>query len=1023
MRDITKKILTFGSLFVAVGLSVAALTISIIAPKGKQGIPGIQGPQGEQGEAGPQGPQGEQGEQGEVGPQGPQGEQGEQGPVGPQGPQGETGPQGPQGETGPQGPQGEQGQQGQQGEQGPQGEIGPQGPQGADGVHVTSIVKTSTEGNIDTYTITFSDNTTATFTVTNGENGVSVTSIEYTSSVNLTDVYTINYSNGSTSTFSVTNGNGISNITKTSSEGLIDTYTITFTNGGTYSYTISNGKDGLTPYIGDNGHWWIGDEDTGVLVDWTKENDIPLTVYSNGLTYEVKTIGNNHGYVVTGWDEDCFRNYVEFDLGIDDVDSYLTDGVLDNASLVIPNVIGYVPVIGIMSTAHLDFGKVTISKNTAYLGNSAFYNCSHLHTIDFNGAAFSQIPYRAFKGTNIKSILLPDSVNALGDYAFSDVPLKYVNLANITKFGSHSLDYLYSDYVYLKENVTYVGEQAFCSTRVYLEHEFIPDTWGNNIAGSNEINSKVQVNCKIDGDYLFGVNGNNATVYQYLGESSSLEVPSKIKNFNVTSIGYGFLSLPVEYDLYFKEILSENSYSNLAKVKEVRLPNTISSIDNYSFYNIGTLIHIPNSVTSIGETVIEVVGNNSPISSSVLGKNLNLNYLCFESDVLPTVLDIDGEVVSKYSETYLVDNHYRSYFDVLASKLSLSDGFAYLDDGDLVLLSYMGFISENLVIPAEYNSKQIKEISYSAIVDDYLIKTITIENNIQMINEFAINCSTAKSVYIPTSVTNIGTYGINVNNQASIYAERDSKPIDWYENWTNYEEHVVYSVSEVKSNKFFSYMEKNNEIHLLKYLGSSSNIYIPEEIDSKPVTTIKHLFVITSKGLDAYIPNNIVNIEELAFSVSSGSSCNFYIYSSEAPSTWSSNWVNSYASVQKYYGQTSVFDYQFNNEYVYIISEDVVTLCAYAGDNSQLYVPTSIDGKTVKAIRSYCFSFSKSTDIYIRKGIETIESIAFEVTVASNCYFYVEDASKPDGWSKTWAYNTKTKSQAYCNIEYNSHFN
>lgn len=24
------------------------------------------------------------------------------------------------------------------------------------------------------------------------------------------------------------------------------------------------GKDGLTPYIGENGNWWIGDEDTGV---------------------------------------------------------------------------------------------------------------------------------------------------------------------------------------------------------------------------------------------------------------------------------------------------------------------------------------------------------------------------------------------------------------------------------------------------------------------------------------------------------------------------------------------------------------------------------------------------------------------------------------------------------------------------------------------------------------------------------------------------------------------------------------
>jgi hypothetical protein len=29
-----------------------------------------------------------------------------------------------------------------------------------------------------------------------------------------------------------------------------------------------HGKDGLTPYIGENGNWWIGDEDTGVLAGY-----------------------------------------------------------------------------------------------------------------------------------------------------------------------------------------------------------------------------------------------------------------------------------------------------------------------------------------------------------------------------------------------------------------------------------------------------------------------------------------------------------------------------------------------------------------------------------------------------------------------------------------------------------------------------------------------------------------------------------------------------------------------------------
>ena len=80
---------------------------------------------------------------------------------------------------------------------------------GADGRGVTSIEKTATVGLVDTYTITYTDNTTSTYQVTNGADGaqgVGITSIEKTSTSGLVDTYTITLSNGSTSAFEVTNG-------------------------------------------------------------------------------------------------------------------------------------------------------------------------------------------------------------------------------------------------------------------------------------------------------------------------------------------------------------------------------------------------------------------------------------------------------------------------------------------------------------------------------------------------------------------------------------------------------------------------------------------------------------------------------------------------------------------------------------------------------------------------------------------------------------------------------------------------
>lgn len=338
------------------------------------------------------------------------------------------------------------------GTQGPKGDQGIQGEPGKDGVSVKSITKTSSEGNVDTYTITYSDGSTSTFSVTNGldgapgiegiqgqpgedghtpeikigsngnwwidgvdsgisakgEAGRSVTSIELTSSEGNIDTYTITYSDGTTSTFKVTNGqdgatgeqgiqgepgkdghtptitigeNGnwfvdgkdtnikaqgpegpigpqgpqgpqgeqgpegkpgqdgedgrsIVSIKLTSSEGNIDTYTITYSDGTTSTFKVTNGqdgatgeqgiqgepgKDGHTPKveIGENDNWWIDGVDTGISAV-AKNNDekylvtyvlnggtLPLGVSNTlevtwGDTIDLP-IPTKKGYVFKGW--------------------------------------------------------------------------------------------------------------------------------------------------------------------------------------------------------------------------------------------------------------------------------------------------------------------------------------------------------------------------------------------------------------------------------------------------------------------------------------------------------------------------------------------------------------------------------------------------------------------------------------------------------------------------------------------------------------------------------------------------
>ena len=103
------------------------------------------------------------------------------------------------------------------------GSDGQQGAKGDDGNGIASIVKTSTSGKVDTYTITYTDGDTDTFTVTNGNDGSKGDKGDKGDTGNT--------------------GNGISSVTKTGTSGLVDTYTITFTNGNTTTFTVTNGSD------------------------------------------------------------------------------------------------------------------------------------------------------------------------------------------------------------------------------------------------------------------------------------------------------------------------------------------------------------------------------------------------------------------------------------------------------------------------------------------------------------------------------------------------------------------------------------------------------------------------------------------------------------------------------------------------------------------------------------------------------------------------------------------------------------
>ena len=227
------------------------------------------------------------------------------------------------------------------------------------GIGIERIEKTSTNGLIDTYTIFYTDGSTSTFTVQNGEdgtnglsayeiavlngfegteaewiaslhgNGIGVDHIDKIGSDGLNDTYAIYYTDGTCYTFTVTNGAkgdqgeqgeqgiGIASIEKTgtSEDGLTDTYTITYTDGNTATFEVKNGADGkdganglsayeiavLNGFEGTAAEWIASLHGNGIGVDYIKKTgsegsiDTYTIYYTDGTTYTYTVTNGTDG--------------------------------------------------------------------------------------------------------------------------------------------------------------------------------------------------------------------------------------------------------------------------------------------------------------------------------------------------------------------------------------------------------------------------------------------------------------------------------------------------------------------------------------------------------------------------------------------------------------------------------------------------------------------------------------------------------------------------------------------------------
>ena len=220
------------------------------------------------------------------------------------------------------GEKGDKGDAGEKGDQGAPGEKGDQGDAGRDGRGIVTIVKTSSEGLTDTYTVTYTDGTTSALTVTNGAKGEKGDSgANGRNGTNGTNGRDGTAGRNGTNGVNGRDGVSISGLELTRRNGEEDTYTIRYTNGTDSQIVIRNGTNGADGRDGKDGDPGVGI--ANVQISRTGDQIVTLTDGStiNAGSVLVRNEGDRQTLTRTGG----IRNYY-FPVSAEEVTAVTVDG-------------------------------------------------------------------------------------------------------------------------------------------------------------------------------------------------------------------------------------------------------------------------------------------------------------------------------------------------------------------------------------------------------------------------------------------------------------------------------------------------------------------------------------------------------------------------------------------------------------------------------------------------------------------------------------------------------------------------
>ena len=372
----------------------------------------------------------------------------------------------------------------------------------------------------------------------------------------------------------------------------------------------------------------------------------------------------------------------------------------------------------------------------------------------------------AFAGCSLSNIAIPDSVTAIGDYAFSHCLLlenisipKSVICLNGNPFSDWGgmLECLSPTFIYEDDVLFNKDKSEIVSFRNQkIESYIIPDSVTkirdsafsdcsslSNIVISNSVTA-------IGDGAFFGCSSlpkivipNSVTSIGDCAFSDCSSLPNIVIPDSVTSIGdcafSGCSSLPSIVIPDSVTAIGNSAFSDCSSLSNIVIPNSVTSIGDYAFEHCRSLsnIVIPDSVTSIGDYAFEHCRSLSniviPDSVTAIGKWAFSYCSSLSQIVIPNSVTSIGDYAFSYCSSL-------SNIVIPNSVTDLGD-FAFSDCSSL----------SKIVIP-----NSVTKIGDYAFSGCRSLSNIVIPDSVTVIRDFAFSgCSSLSNIVIPDSVTAI----------------------------------------------------------------------------------------------------------------------------------------------------------------------------------------------------------------------------------------------------------------------------